>query len=88
METISRREYCALYREIDGILGDQQRDEGTLTSLTLKYSYGLSKQIVDHLNGLFQAEFPELYRMGRLKMNFSIWGKQLPTQLCAHLIRC
>ena len=72
---ISGEECCALYHEIDGILGDQQRDEGILTSLTLKGSDCQQKRVVDQLNCLFRAEFPELHRTGRLKTDFSVSGK-------------
>ena len=83
---MSRKEHCALYRKIDGILGDHRRDEGNaVTYLTLKASWGLSKQIVNRLNALFQTEFPELYRKGRLEMDFRVWGEQLLTQLCVYL---
>ena len=81
---ISGEECCALYRKIDGILGDQPPDEGNVTSLTLKASYGLPKPVVDQINGLFQAEFPELHRKGRITIDFTVWGKQFPTQLWAH----
>ena len=84
MAKISGKKYRALYRKIDDILCGQQRDEGTLTSLTLKSSYGLPKQIVDQMDSLFTANFPKLHRAGRLKIVFSVWGKQFPTQLYAH----
>ena len=72
---ISGEECCALYRKIDGILGDQQRDEGILTSLILKDSDGQQKRTADQLNNLFRAEFPELDCTGRLKTDFSVSGK-------------
>ena len=84
LEEISGKEYRTLYRKIDSILGDQQRDEGDVTSLTLEASYGLPKQIIDQINNLFRSEFPELHRKGRLTIDFTVWGKQFPTQLCAH----
>ena len=88
LEEISGEEYCALYHKIDSILGDQQCDEGnaTVTYLTLKASYGLPRPIVDDINNLFQAELPDLHRKGRLRMELSVWGKQLPT--CKSVIRC
>ena len=75
IEELSGGEYHTFYGEIDDILGDEQHDpESTVPSLTVKFSEGLPRNIVNRLTGALQDGFPKLYRRGSLKTDFIIGG--------------